>query len=201
MAGEGQHTNEMNSDDMNPDDLRHLERELRALVPRAPSTDLAKLMYRAGQASLSPLPPIAPLAVAPVDRGQWLWPASTAVTGTLAAWLAVMLIIAYNRPSFPDAPTRSVVHPHPLPPPVAVQEMAPAAPQIPAPRPTMTAENATYIRDRDTALQHGVDALSHPAAPALAGEGTSATRVVPSAALRRELGITRPVRGGWKWPW
>src|SRR5687767_7511556 len=94
MAGERHHP-----DEMNPEDHRELERELRALVPRAPNVELAKLMYLAGQASLSPVPPMAPIGAAPLWRAQWWWPASTAAAGTVAAWLAVLLVLSHHKPS------------------------------------------------------------------------------------------------------
>lgn len=183
MASEGQH----------PDDLKSLERELRALVPKSPNIDMAKLMYEAGQASLSPVPAPLPFAPVPAWRSQWLWPVSTAAVSTLAAWLAVLLALSYHRASLEPKP-RAIEPPHP--PMVArpASEPIPAAPE-PAAVATFKAEDATYLRDRQTAIRQGVEALPSNAAGGSRKETTS-YRSIYGGMLGRDLGFgARPARG------
>lgn len=83
-----------------PGEINELERELRALVPRAPKIEVARLMYMAGQASMSPVPPPAPV----VAGSAWYWPLSTAISSVIAVWLSVMLIITNYNPSLSPIP-------------------------------------------------------------------------------------------------
>jgi hypothetical protein len=183
MASEGQH----------PDDVRALERELRALVPKSPNIDAARLMYLAGQASLSPMPPPIPFAPTPVWRAQWLWPISTAAAGVVAAWLAVLLAISYHHASL-EPKTRVIVRPHPPVVPVPQTESKPATVEATAVA-TIKAEDAHYLRDRQTAIRQGVEALPSNSASGSRKDMTS-YKSLYGGMLGRDLGFgTRPSRG------
>lgn len=194
MASEGQHSDEVTSPE-----LKELERELRALVPRGPNIELAKLMYQAGQASLSPVPPLAPIvAAAPLWRKQWLWPASTAIAATAAAWLGVLLLLSQHRASLPQTEPRTIVQPHaPLPAPSPVQAESQAVVNSEAAAPTVPATDAHYLRARETALSAGVDALSDKDGSHATATPAPMSRAAQASAVERELGIRRSIRGGW----
>jgi hypothetical protein len=188
----------MASEGQCPDEMRALERELRALVPRGPNIEMAKMMYRAGQASLSPVPSLLPLAAVAPWRSQWLWPVSTAATSIIAGWLAVMLVVSHNKESLPASTPKVVTRPD------TPKPNAPAAPAAGAalaeigPIETITPGDAHYFRYRQIAVDEGVEAL--PVAPA--GESTQRAdsyRAVGSDELRRELGVMRPrtIKAGW----
>jgi hypothetical protein len=151
----------MASEGQQPDEMKELERELRALVPRGPKVDLARIMYRAGQASMSPIPAVAPVAAK--VWGGWFWPTSAGVMTLLALWLGVMLIVSQVRPAIDTRDT----HNH-----TAVVQ--PALPKTPAPNSPMLLENvpgsvvestspgdARYLRDRQVVISQGADALPH----------------------------------------
>jgi hypothetical protein len=57
-------------------------------------------MYMAGQASMAPVPPPAPV----VAGSAWYWPLSTAISSVIAVWLSVMLIITNYNPSLTPMP-------------------------------------------------------------------------------------------------
>lgn len=215
MAGEG-HAREMND----------LERELRALVPRGPHVDVARLMYEAGQASLSPVPPTAPSVRAAAARSHWLWPLSTALTASLAAWLGITLVILQNRTPLatPEAPSAAPAAPATI----ANHQVSPPGSISPAPRPEVsppmsgardqaqtwaatdrgpgiTSEGARYLRAREVAIDQGVEAI-----PSLAADNASAAPASPTAqstaaqqAVHDELRSRTLIRGGapWKFWW
>ncbi len=193
MASEGQPPDEMKSGEM-----KELERELRALVPRGPRVELAKLMYLAGQASLSPVPPLVPLAAAPLWRTQWLWPVSTAVAATAAAWLGVLLFLSNHREALTTTEPREIVQPHaPLPAPRAVPEAPTSVVSVEPAPPTTTTVDAHYLRARETALSAGVDALAETSDAPQHSSTAPTSRAAQTSAVERELGIRRSVRGGW----
>jgi hypothetical protein len=161
----------MDYEGQQPRELKELERELRALVPRGPKVDLARIMFMAGQASMSPIPPPAPPAV---PWGAWYWPISTAIASVVAVWLGVMLIWTQTHPTLVPAPQHAVA-PHP---PLENPQAAPRAEDSASPDAPLSAiaeyspgvgvseslvEDARYVRDRQTALSQGIDALPQPA--------------------------------------
>lgn len=181
MAGEGQDAREMNA----------LERELRALAPCAATIDVARLMYEAGQASLSPVPPVAP---AKGSRTHWMWPVSTALTGSLAAWLGITLLFMHNRAELtgvpitapaPDAPTVAITSPQ-----VTAQAVTrpktrkPQEFELSAPIIERSPDDGRYLRARQVAIERGVDALPAPT--------TSAPREASGGAARSTYGLLTP---------
>ncbi len=105
-----------------PDELKELERELRALVPRGPRVEMARMMYLAGQASMSPVPPVAP-GVAPKMMG-WFWPLSTGAMTLVALWLGALLVVLQTRPGLVNNAGHSDP-PHHAPHPPVVVDVAP----------------------------------------------------------------------------
>lgn len=150
MAGEGQ---------SHPDELKELERELRALVPRGPRVEMARMMYLAGQASMSPVPPTAP-GVAPKAFG-WMWPLSTGAMKLVALWLGALLLVSHAPDVLVNTPRSNTQHPHPLHPVLPPNNPAPALAENGAPAvvPGTTTVDARYLRDRQTAIRDGVEAL------------------------------------------
>jgi hypothetical protein len=197
MASEGQQPGEMNAQE-----VRALERELRALVPRSPRIDVAKVMFLAGQASLSPVPPIAPTAPTPSWHSQWLWPAATAVSSVAAAWLAVLLVLSHNKESLPNPEPRTVAQPdHPAPTtnplspsPTSQQAVAQSAP---APAVTVNAADAHYLNARKTAIQQGVEALPEPTTDRSSPVEVSSYREMKAHTFGREPRGKRTVTGSW----
>jgi hypothetical protein len=176
--------------------LKALERELRALVPKSPNIEVAKLMYLAGQASLSPLPPPVPFAPTPLWRSQWVWPISTAAAGTLAAWLAVLLAISYHHAALEPKP-KIVVQPHPpMTAPVAKTDVQPAPVEVNAVA-TMKAEDARYLRDRETALRQGVEALPQTGSSGSARKEPTPYRAIYGGVLGRDFGFGAGKARGW----
>lgn len=191
MDREGQSPGELNSPEM-----KELERELRALVPRAPNVELAKVMYLAGQASLSPVPPSPPAPPAAGWNAQWLWPISTAIAATAAAWLGVLLFLANHRHALETpAPPRVIVQPH-APATLPPQQAEPSVAAIEAPAPAVAAQDAHYLRARETALSAGVDALTDEARSQPSATDQTIDRA-HKRRVERELGIRRPLRAGW----
>lgn len=197
MASEGQQPGEMNAQES-----KALERELRALVPRGSRIDVAKVMYFAGQASLSPVPPLAPVAPTPAWHSQWLWPAATAVSSVLAAWLAVLLVLSHHKDSIPKPEPRTIAQPHHTapstdpPPPQPVPEQAVAA-SAPTPSVTINAADAHYLNARKTAIQQGVEALPEPPADHSSPVEVSSYRELKARSFKRELGGNRTITGSW----
>lgn len=197
MASEGQQPGEMNAQES-----RALERELRALVPRNPRIDVAKVMYLAGQASLSPVPPLAPIAPTPTWNSQWLWPAATAVSSVLAAWLAVLLVLSHNKDSLPAPEPRTVAQPHHAtpktdpPPPLPAAEQAVAS-SASAPPVNISAADAHYLNARKTAIQQGVEALPEPPPNSSQPVEVSSYRELKARSFKRELGGHRTITGSW----
>lgn len=146
-----------------PDEMKELERELRALVPRGPKVDLARIMFRAGQASMAPVPPLAPPLPAK-PWGTWFWPASAGVMSLVALWLGAIIVVSqfrpHDTPAAPDTPhpTHMVAVPAPVP---ASTENYPPIVENPSPivvEPA-TPSDARYLRDRQVVISQGVDAL------------------------------------------
>lgn len=152
-------------------DLNELERTLEALAPRASRLDREQLMYRAGQASVSP-------------RRAWIWPASTAALTVTAVVLGLALLL---RPV--DEPLRDTVSPH-------ADERADhiagkAEPASSDARGALTEVDplpsketrlpANYLRVRRLALAQGVDAL-----PIARVSGGQAGRPAPTSRMMIE---------------
>jgi hypothetical protein len=153
-------------------------------------------MYLAGQASLSPMPPPIPFAPTPVWRAQWLWPISTAAAGVVAAWLAVLLAISYHHASLEPLKTREIVRPHHPPVMPAPQtESQPAPVEATTAVATIKAEDAHYLRNRQTAIRQGVEAL--PAnSPSGSRKDMTSYKSLYGGMLGRDLGFgARPSRG------
>lgn len=190
MGSEGPSEREMND----------LERELRALTPRGPHVDLARMMYLAGRASLAPVSRSASKAIlAPPVRAPWLWPLSTAITGTLAAWLAVMLVVVQSRSVPFERPAIRARAPHPpaLHPQRGAEDAATVeglATQESEPSqsyPVVASSDAHFLRAREAALQqdtsHTTDHSELPRGTAVNSEANTF-----SALSREYVGTSAP---------
>jgi hypothetical protein len=181
--------------------MNDLERELRALTPRGPHVDLARMMYLAGRASLAPVSRSASKAIlAPPVRAPWLWPLSTAITGTLAAWLAVMLVVVQYRSVGIERPTRAQA-PHPpamhLP---SAPHVVPAAEAMtsqdafsPSDQsyPVVANSDAHFLRAREAALQQDISrTTTHSELPRSAAMNSEANTF--SALSRAYVGTSAP---------
>lgn len=150
----------MAREEQQPDELKELERELRALVPRGPKVELARMMYLAGQASLSPVPPGGVPLVPAKPTGGWGWPVATGLMSLVALWLGALIIVLQTRgplvqhaepvPAPSAASPAPVNHPSPMPPIVVQTQVV---------DPTRTQADASYLRDRRTAIDEGVEAM------------------------------------------
>jgi hypothetical protein len=148
----------MDREEMNNDDNR-LEQSLRQLTPRPSSLDRDRLMFLAGQQSVS--------ATATAKRSHWLWPAATASMSTVAACFAIAFLWQLSREPEVRIVVREVPVEKPAPSQVAVspipQPKSTAAPTT-APAPVSLALPATSILQlRNVALRFGVEAI--PAEP------------------------------------
>jgi hypothetical protein len=185
-----------------PDDLKQFERELRALVPRGPNIEVARLMYVAGQASMAPVP--SPL---PQPAGSaWYWPLSTAISSSIAIWLAALLIITEQNPSLMPTPQTAGNDKKAMPttpaenPPtgktvVAIVEKSAGGGDVLLSPAQVTAIEPSAMTFEPSAAAVMPDSLS----AAIAGPGTygSLTRSVLRDAQRD---VQRPVQGGlWGW--
>ena len=165
MGREDRGRKEMNSEAMNNEDNR-LEQSLRQLTPRPSSIDRDRLMFLAGQQSVS--------GAATTKRNHWLWAAPTASMSTVAACFAIAFLWQLSR----EPEVRIVVRE------VLVEKPAPAQVAIaptPQPKPTATATTApapvslalpttSILQLRNVALRFGVEAI-----PADSRSNTSST--------------------------
>ena len=144
-----------------PPELRPIEQTLASLAPAPPRVDRDRLMFLAGQASVisDSRPPTSDLRL-PTHRA-WLWPASTAALAATLLALAVALLVR-------TAPTETIVYRDRLVTAPAAAPQSPLSVQPPAPPLLAAAASRTtpsnlsshnYLRTRDVALRHGLDAL------------------------------------------
>ncbi len=136
------------SDGNRPPGLNDLEAALANLTPRPPALDRDALLYRAGRAS----------------AGRW-WPLATCVSTTVAAALAVILLV---RP-----PAERIVY---LPAPAPRPATESAAPE-PEPSPPAGGSGlAAYFRLEEQVLNRGLDGL--PRLPAGTGPAVTAEELL-----------------------
>ncbi len=131
------------SEDVRDEGLGAFEASLRGLTPLPPRLDRDRLLFRAGQASVSP-------------RGR-LWPWATAAATALAASLGGILLL---RPA--PQPTVRVVYVRqeaPQPPSIAVAPPAAEQPAEAGTLPTADDVRLGYGRLQQEVLRWGVDAL------------------------------------------
>lgn len=130
------------------DELAALQAALARLAPAPDGINVARLLFRAGQAS--------------VPRRTWAWPAATAASALLAATLGAVLVL---RPLPPPA-ERIVIVKEPAPSP---QPAVPVSPRVPDETASVPAEadqprgDGDYLQLRREVLARGVDALPPPA--------------------------------------
>jgi hypothetical protein len=126
-----------------PDELTALEAALRGLQPPAARIDRDRLMYLAGQASVSPnvKKPVA-----------WGWPLVTAASLLLALSFGVQLV------HLSKSGDRSTIARTGSNPPSDQLASLPIGVAVAA-RPSASADEFTYLQLRNTVLDHGVDAL------------------------------------------
>jgi hypothetical protein len=154
--------------DQRAEPLAAIEQSLAALAPAPPRVDRDRLMFLAGAASATsdsrlptpdPRPPT-PDSRLPTPRA-WLWPATSAALAATSLALAIALLA---RPT----PAEKIVY-RDRPIHVAVDAPPPASHPAPPTEPLLaTAASHTvlpsvpahnYLRTRDVALRHGLDAL------------------------------------------
>ncbi len=133
--------------------LNEVAAALAALRPSPPALDRDRLLFNAGQASVS---------------RPWLWRIAAASTAA-AVVLAAILIL---RPAPP--PVERVVYvrvepaPQPPPPKTEAQSLPPSAPaesEPPAAPPLYSSPSTPYTRLEDRVLRWGLDGLAEPAPP------------------------------------
>jgi hypothetical protein len=174
-----------------PEPLKDMREALASLAPRTERLHRERLMFLAGQASVSV--PGAHSARTRVGR-RWGWPAAFSAMSALAASLLVMLSV---RPE-PQVVVRVVERVVPVSVAPAAAESAPGAAQeqgkapgdeaspgrerVPRDwlawgalvvRPDRGSLGPSYPRLREQLLAHGVESWEYPAAPAAAPTGTS----------------------------
>jgi hypothetical protein len=145
-----------------PESLGAAERLLRRFTPANPSIDRDRLMFLAGQRSISSR-----------GLGSYLWPASTAVLAATSLTLACFLLRQ------PGDERQAIVR-SPLPPPAHQASEQPRAVASPAEVPVKEASRATstslvsenYVRTREVALRLGLDALGSTDTFGLSREST-----------------------------
>ncbi|HJT77145.1 MAG TPA: hypothetical protein VJ739_08085, partial [Gemmataceae bacterium] len=118
------------------------------LTPTPDGIDVARLLFRAGQAS--------------VPRRGWAWPAATGASALLAATLAALLVL---RP-VPQPAERVIVERVPAPPTERAVPVPPPAPDETASVPAESdqpREDGDYLQLRREVLARGVEALPPPA--------------------------------------
>ncbi|HTN75533.1 MAG TPA: hypothetical protein VL096_09810 [Pirellulaceae bacterium] len=194
----------MAHEEQQPDDLKPFEYELRELVPRGPKVDLARFMYRAGQASVSPVPPAPPATLA--LPGAWLWPTSTGIMTLIALSLGAVLLLTRSPLLDNSAPREPhlVVAPQPTTAPLVAESRPHAGIALensPAADVTQTLSGeANYVRDREVALSQGIDAL--PRNQASSGtSGTPESYASLNQKLRREVQRQTKPAGFWTDLW
>jgi hypothetical protein len=129
--------------------LTALEAALASLTPAPGRIDRDRLLFRAGQAS--------------VTRRRWLWPASTGLMASAAATLCFLLLA---RPD--PAPVERVVFVRVEPPEAPAPKTASSPPASRETAPSLAAEDTagatqvSYFRLQDQVLRWGLDALPSP---------------------------------------
>lgn len=146
------------------DEPHRTEQALQQLQPRPVNLDRERLMFLAGQASVSTTEPA---------NQKWLWPTATLALSTVAACLAIALTIQISRPPVERIIVREVVAPQLAPAPVPPHnEQPPANPRADhrlAAAPDSAFPNGSAFQMRNMALRFGIDAI-----PAFASSSSAA---------------------------
>lgn len=160
-------SNEFESN-LEPSERSALEQSLAALRPSPPGIDRDRLMFLAGAASarsqesgVRGQEPVNPKSQFRNPKSIWLWPAATTCLAATSLALALALLLR------PDPPARIVYRDRPI----EIRTVAADEPErdraiesasvvvseSKVPPKAIPADN--YVRQRDIALQHGLDAL------------------------------------------
>ncbi len=131
-----------------------MEQALQQLQPRPVNLDRDRLMFLAGQASVS--------ATEPANR-TWLWPTATLSLSTVAACLAFALTIQIARPPVERIVVREVAAPQPTPVPTPQHHEQPKANPPSGSRfaaaPVLAMPNGSAFQMRNMALRFGIDSI------------------------------------------
>jgi hypothetical protein len=149
----------MDREEMNPEEIR-LEQSLRQLTARPSGVDRDRLMFLAGQQSVSGVPAL--------RRSQWFWPAATASMSTVAACFAIAFIWQLSREPEVRIVVREVPVEKPAPAQVATVNPQPGSTASSTPKMTSTPVSldlpaTSVLQMRNFALRFGVEAI--PAEP------------------------------------
>ena len=150
---------------LDPTERSALEQSLAAIQPAAPGIDRDRLMFLAGVASASAsgasISSVNPKSKIDNPKSRWLWPAATTCLAATSLALAIALFLR------PDPDARIVYRDRFIEvQPVALDESQGGGPAevtlaTGSPR-SATARSISednYVRQRDIALKHGLDAL------------------------------------------